>query len=245
MKKFSFALSVISINAFSSQTILAASRDSCAPLPDHSKLKAALVEVAQEENLGIFKPSLLWATITDASGTICAVANISDAWLASRVISAQKSFTAVSLSNSKLAISSAQLYSLTQPGASLFGLQHSNPIDAEAAYAGNASQFGTSKDPLVGKRIGGINVFGGGLALYSKDKKVVGGLGVSGDTSCTDHLTAWKLRAKLELQSIPSGLSSEKNDNMIFDIDTSGKSASGFGHPSCSDAVKGAIIKLK
>jgi len=31
-------------------------------------------------------------------------------------------------------------------------------------------------DPLVGKQIGGVNVFGGGLALYAPGKKLVGGL---------------------------------------------------------------------
>jgi uncharacterized protein GlcG (DUF336 family) len=30
-------------------------------------------------------------------------------------------------------------------------------------------------------------VFGGGLGLYNADKKVVGGVGVSGDTSRADH----------------------------------------------------------
>jgi hypothetical protein len=93
--------------------------------------------------------------------------------------------------------------------------------------------------------MGGMNVFGGGLALYDANKNVVGAIGVSGDTSCTDHLTAWKLRANLKLNSLPGGLSSTKTDNMIFDIDaTTRKSKSGFGHPSCSDAVKAAIEGL-
>jgi hypothetical protein len=37
---------------------------------------------------------------------------------------------------------------------------------------------------MVGGRIGGVNVFGGGLALYDKHGQRVGGVGVSGDTSC-------------------------------------------------------------
>jgi hypothetical protein len=36
------------------------------------------------------------------------------------------------------------------------------------------ADFGSTKDPMVGKRIGGVNVFGGGLGLY-KDGKRVGG----------------------------------------------------------------------
>src|ERR1035438_8528286 len=49
---------------------------------------------------------------------------------------------------------------------------------------------------MVGSKIGGVNVFGGGLALYATGKVIVGGVGVSGDTSCTDHDVAWRLRHK-------------------------------------------------
>ena len=40
---------------------------------------------------------------------------------------------------------------------------------------------------------GGIITFGGGVALY-KSGKVIGGLGVSGDTSCADHAIAYTMR---------------------------------------------------
>jgi hypothetical protein len=40
---------------------------------------------------------------------------------------------------------------------------------------------------MAGKAIGGVIVFGGGLPLYANDRKIVGGLGLSGDTSCTDQ----------------------------------------------------------
>jgi hypothetical protein len=71
-----------------------------------------------------------------------------DQWLGSRVISAQKANTAndFSLSNgatlstglfpSGLALSTANLYSAVQPGGSLYGLQHSNPVDPEIATRG-------------------------------------------------------------------------------------------------------------
>ena len=52
------------------------------------------------------------------------------------------------------------------------------------AYAGNASNYGRPNDPMVGGKIGGINVFGGGLALYNSSDRLIGGLGVSGDSSC-------------------------------------------------------------
>src|SRR2546422_860357 len=83
-----------------------------------------------------------------------------------------------------LALSTANLYAATQPGGTLFGLQESNPTNEEVAYGGDAADYGTRKDFMVGKRIGGINVFGGGLALYDADGTLLGGLGGSGDASC-------------------------------------------------------------
>ena len=63
-------------------------------------------------------------------GTVCAVAytgaKVGDQWLGSRVISAQKANTANAFSLPGLALSTANLYSPTQPGGSLFGLQFSN-----------------------------------------------------------------------------------------------------------------------
>ena len=155
----------------------------------------------------------MWLTLVDGSGIVCAVTNsldgsaynadvTADIWLGSRVISAQKANTANAFSTGRLALSTANLYSAVQPGGSLYGLQASNPVDATAAYEGRAADFGTPKDPLVGHRIGGINVFGGGLALYRNGKKI-GAIGVSGDTSCTDHVVAWKVRAITTFATVP------------------------------------------
>jgi len=170
------------------------------------------------------------------------------------VISAQKANTANSLSldssaasglaTDGLALSTANLYSAVQPGGSLFGLQESNPVDPAVAYAGSAAAFGTPNDPMKDKRIGGVNVFGGGLALYGGGKVVKGGLGVSGDTSCADHMIAWRVRNLLQLDHLlgVTGVSGDSNrpDNIIYDIDQPGKSkaiepasAGGFGHPTC------------
>lgn len=82
-----------------------------------------------------------------------------------------------------------------------------------------------------------MNVFGGGLALYNTAGELVGGIGVSGDTSCTDHVVAWKVRHHLNLDSVPVGVAADGTDNMIQDIepDTFGhpQSEGGFGHPTC------------
>lgn len=52
---------------------------------------------------------------------------------------------------------------------------------------------------MVAKKGGGINVFGGGLPLHNDKGELVGGLGLSGDSSCADHIIAWKLRHALKL----------------------------------------------
>ncbi len=40
---------------------------------------------------------------------------------------------------------------------------------------------------MVGGRIGGVNVFGGGLALYLAQGQLIRGVGVSGGSSCPDY----------------------------------------------------------
>ena len=81
--------------------------------------------------------------------------------------------------------------------------------------------------------MGGVVVFGGGLALYKGDD-VVGGLGVSGDSACADHNVAWRIRKALGLDNLPAGPSPERKDAIIYDMNASGQSASGFGHPKCA-----------
>ncbi len=99
---------------------------------------------------------------------------------------------------------------------------------------------------MVGGRIGGVNVFGGGLALYNSNHKLVGGIGVSGDSSCADHNIGWRTRHALLLDYVPAGVSgdSSRPDNIVYDITKPvgfpiGVSSSGWGHPECSaDATK-------
>lgn len=205
----------------------------CDKLPKWQELKDALTTARKEANGGFNLD--MWGTIVSTDGTVCAVAftgaAYGDQWLGSRVISAQKANTANAFSLPGLALSTANLYSAVQPGGSLYGLQHSNPVDTEVAYAGSASNFGTDGDPMEGKRVGGVNVFGGGLALYNKSGERVGALGVSGDSSCADHNIAWKARKTLGLDYVPAGVSPAKDDNIIY----LGKNEkpTGFKHPAC------------
>src|SRR3954471_13467517 len=89
--------------------------------------------------------------------------------------------TANAFSLPNKAMATANLYSQAQPGGYLFGAALSSPPNPAVLYAGPASQFGSVQDPMIGKPLGGVIVFGGGLALYD-DSGLKGGLGVSGDS---------------------------------------------------------------
>ena len=95
----------------------------------------------------------------------------------------------------------------------------------------------------MGNKIGGINVFGGGLALYDHTGTLLGAIGVSGDSSCADHNIAWRTRNALNLDHVPAGVAAifagdtGHVDNIVFDITSNASgissSKSGWGHPSC------------
>ena len=229
-----------------------ASAAGCEGLPNQAQLKAALTLAVNTETSGL--DMQMWGTIVDRDGTVCAVAfsgtTRGSQWPGSRVISAQKANTANAFSlaapagifSTGLALSTANLYSAVQPGGSLYGLQHSNPVDTQLAYGGNSDNYGTPNDFMVGKKIGGVNVFGGGLALYNASKQIVGAVGVSGDTSCADHMIGWRVRNNLKLDYLAGigGVSGDaaRPDNIIYDITANpaggtGNSAGGFGHPRC------------
>ncbi len=208
-----------------------------AGLPTHEELRSKLQSIVGSDNGGF--ETEMWATIVDRDGLVKTVVysgkERGDQWPGSRVISAQKANTANAFSLPDLALSSGNLYAAVQPeNGSLYGLQFSNPVDVSVAYGGNAEDYGSEKDPMVGKKIGGVNVFGGGLALYDESGKLLGALGVSGDTSCADHNIAWKLRHALELDYVPSGVNEIKgkmhatDDNIVYD-DVE------WAHPVCSD----------
>ena len=83
----------------------------------------------------------------------------------------------------------------------------------------------------------------GGLALYASDGTLLGGLGLSGDSSVADHVIAWKLRKKLGLDFVPAGVSPTKDDNMVLDI-SNGKSAGGWGHPETTPEATKIVNEL-
>jgi uncharacterized protein GlcG (DUF336 family) len=241
--------------------------NNCRNLPNFAALKAALATATAAETSGL--NNNMWATIVDRDGIVCAIAfsgvNRGAQWPGSRVISAQKANTANAFSldassssggsgqPNGLSLSTANLYSAVQPGGSLFGLQESNPVDTGVAYKGPSSNYGTANDPMVGNKIGGVNVFGGGLALYGPGKVIVGAVGVSGDTSCADHDIDWRVRKLLGFDHLAGvgGVSGDatRPDNIVFDIipnpnGGTGNSPGGFGHPKCDAGAVAAAAAL-
>lgn len=252
MKTFRFLVPALGIAVLAHMPLASAdqpnnsSHANCSALPGFSALRDALKAARAQPNGGFNLD--MWATVVNRDGRVCAVAftgaDRGSQWPGSRVISAQKANTANAFSLPGLALSTANLYTATQPGGSLFGLQASNPVDTHVAYGGNASNNGQSNDGMVGGRIGGVNVFGGGLALYNANGKIVGGLGVSGDSSCADHNIAWRARHTLNLDFVPGGVSGDASrpDNIVYDITPQagqmpGVSAGGWGHAACGAAA--------
>src|SRR5499427_5632401 len=156
-------LRVLSYSASTLITLLAGPAFAdCGSLPALPQLRAALIGAITPANganggLGFN----MWGTIVDRDGTVCAVAfsgsQFDSQWLGSRVISAQKANTANdfslghgatpggSLFPSGLALSTANLFSAVQPGGSLYGLQHSNPVDTDVAYGNHPSLSGITQ----------------------------------------------------------------------------------------------------
>jgi uncharacterized protein GlcG (DUF336 family) len=191
-----------------------------------------LASVVKLKNGGLFTPNLMWAAVVDRQGVLCGVTRSDpDAWPGSRDIAIAKATTANGFSNSQLALSTANLYGPTQPGGSLYGLNNSNPFNSFFNRQGTGNGFA----------VGGIITFGGGIALY-QGGAVIGGLGVSGDTSCADHAIAFRMRAQAGLNGTPS------NDNISYYAGDAGKDGlitspdqvdpSQFKQPHCLGASK-------
>jgi len=224
----------------------------CRKLPPHNALRAVLSEVTALSKTGVLGGIRTdkWATLVDRDGNVCAVAfsggDRGDQWPASRVISAQKASTANAFSVPAFAIATGNLYQGVQPGQALFGVPLALPVDPAVVYAGPAARYGQPNDPMVGKKVGGMATVGGGLALYNAAGQLVGGLGVSGDSPCGDHIVAWVMRDRLQLDYVPRGLLTP-TDNLIHDTvadPVTGHivSASGFGHPTCFDEVAHQVV---
>ena len=212
----------------------AAMADSPAPSTTGCSLSATIIWKIQKQlqavtllpdaNGGLFKPNRMWSAIVDRNGNLCSIINTNatngDAWPGSREIAIAKAETANDFSNSALALSTANLYAPTQPGGSLYGLNNSNPFNPE---------FREGHQPV--RNPGGIITFGGGVALYGSKGAVIGGLGVSGDTSCADHAIAYRMRHAAGFDAVPGGVAPGNTDNIIYA--PTGHAPTGFQQPHC------------
>ena len=206
---------------------------------DHDQLAQVLKQNVKAsggpDNGGL--PVNEWAAVVNRDGVVCAVAfsgnKPTDQWLGSRAIAVEKANTVNAFGLDTYAISTANLWAQSQPGGFLYGTAATNPPVAQDLYMGPADQWGSGADPLVGKVVGGVVAFGGGLPLYDDKKHIVGGLGASGNTSCADHNIAWRVRKALKLDHVPNGPTAQHNDAIVYDVGKDGKSESGWGHPEC------------
>jgi uncharacterized protein GlcG (DUF336 family) len=201
-----------------------ASSANCRDLPSADDLRKWLREApGQGEAGGLMSGKMEWAAVVNREGEICATAVATDepasAWPGSQAIAKAKAYTANAYSTDAAPMSTARLYTLTQPGHSLWGVGEPNPFNPECLVRPDEA------NKTNGKICGGSIAFGGGVPLY-RNKTRVGGLGVSGDTACADHEIAKRIRHLASLDP-------EKGE-FVDDITFSGADGpSVFAHPLC------------
>jgi uncharacterized protein GlcG (DUF336 family) len=236
MKRLAASVCVVGLVSAGLGLTLAASNapPSCAGLPSESKLIELLGEApASGGNAGgLFGGARMWAAVVNRDGELCAyatsTADPSQVWPGSQAIAKAKANTANAFSLDVLALSTARLYTFVQPGHSLFSLNWSNPFDPSFLAAPDG--HGGGEKHLAG----GLITFGGGVALYANGR-VIGGLGISGDTSCTDHEIAKRVRTLAGLNP-PGGAAV---DDIVYpNVD----GPSPFGHPLCPNTFRNGVF---
>lgn len=202
----------------------------CSGLPSAEQLKQLLATAPSHggEAGGLFHGTRMWAAVVNRNGDICAfatsTADATQVWPGSQAIAKAKAYTANAFSLDNLALSTAMLYTFTQPGHSLWGLNESNLLNP--AFLAPPSGAGGGQGQIVG----GIITFGGGVPLYAGGH-VVGGLGISGDTACTDHEIAKRVRDEAGMN--PAG-GSTADDISYSSVD----GPSVFTHPLCPNTFR-------
>ena len=203
----------------------------CKNLPNDAQLRSAMLASASSTGCttgcvgGLFQGQRMWGAVVNRDGEICAfnttTADPTQVWPGSQAIAKAKAYTANAFSLDTLALSTARLYTFTQPGHSLWSLGQSNLWNPKFTEAPDQQGPKGPHDQIAG----GLIFFGGGVPLY-KDNKIVGGLGISGDTSCADHEIAKRTRDNLKLNP-PGGVSA---DDIVY---SPPDPPSVFAHPQC------------
>jgi uncharacterized protein GlcG (DUF336 family) len=202
----------------------------CQSLPSALQLRQFLIQ-AQNVNKpigGLFEGTRMWGAVVDRDGEVCAYATSTtdptQVWPGSQAIAKSKAYTANAFSLDTLALSTARLYTFTQPGHSLWSLGQSNLFNP---------QFLASTDGHAGGKnqiTGGLIFFGGGVPLY-RNGKIIGALGVSGDTSCADHEIAKRVRDLASLNPPGGALV----DDIVYSLPDP---PSVFAHPVCLNTYR-------
>lgn len=203
----------------------------CRNLPGAAQLRTLMNNSAGPAIGGLFNGTRMWAAVVNRNGELCAfetsTADRTQVWPGSQAIAKAKAYTANAFSLDTLPLSTARLYTFTQPGHSLWSLGQSNLFNPNALQAPDAKDSN-------GRIAGGLIFFGGGVPLY-KDGKIIGGLGISGDTSCADHEISKKVR-DLALLNPPGGALAD--DIVYSNID----GASAFAHPKCINTKRNGMV---
>ena len=206
----------------------------CSGLPTASQLKNLLQQAPTVGGHagGIFDGTRMWAAVVNRNGEICAFATStsdpSQVWPGSQAIAKSKAYTAnafnLDASTGAPVLSTARLYTFTQPGHSLWSLGQTNLFNSEFLAPPSGQGGG------AGEIAGGQIFFGGGVPLYSNGK-ILGGIGISGDTSCADHEIAKRVRHLAGLD--PAG-GATADDISYSSVD----GASVFTHPLCLNTYR-------
>jgi len=216
---------------------LADKPNKCQGLPDENQLRAFLVAAQTSGGPGqvggLFDGTRMWGAVVNRDGEICSyVTSTTDptqVWPGSQAIAKAKAYTANAFSLDSLALSTARLYTFTQPGHSLWSLGESNPFDPK--FLAPPSGAGGGKNQIAGGQIH----FGGGVPLYNSSGQIIGGFGASGDTSCADHEIAKRVRNLAGLNP-PGG-------PFVDDIVYSPPDApSVFAHPKCVNTFRNGVF---
>jgi hypothetical protein len=93
-------------------------------------------------------------------------------WPGSGVISAMKANTANAFSTNNFARSTGNIFAGAQLGGFLYGIN--TPPNPNVAYAGNPQEFGMQNDPMIGKAIGGVIVFGAACHCIARKANLSG-----------------------------------------------------------------------
>ncbi len=223
---------LVSVLAFPLAAVAQEYNVNCIGLPTAAEIKQALIAAGGPAIGGLFNGTRMWGAVVNRDGELCAYATSTDdpkqVWPGSQAIAKAKAYTANAFSLDNLALSTARLYTFSQPGHSLWSLGQSNSFDPQ--FLAPTGGQGGGKNQIAG----GLIFFGGGLPLYV-GTKIIGGLGVSGDTSCADHEVAKFVRDALGLNP-PGGKS-------VDDITYSSKDgASVFTHPLCLNTKRNGLF---